>query len=85
MFIDIKNRDGNKKNVAEIENRISDLKDWIKRMSEKEKKDKNADETLKIIKNILDYNKDARNFFIEHQKLIKVNQNQWLKKVLQRE
>ena len=32
-------------------------------MSEKEKKEKNADETLKIIKKILDYNKDAQNYF----------------------
>ena len=32
-------------------------------MSEKEKKDKNACETLKIIRKILDYNKDAQNFF----------------------
>ena len=72
-----------KKNVEEIGNRISDLKDWIKRMSEKEKKDKNAGETLKIIKKILDYNKEPQNFFIMHQKLIKENQNQRLKKVLQ--
>ena len=32
-------------------------------MREKEKKDKNVDETLKIIKKILDYNKDAHKFF----------------------
>ena len=32
-------------------------------MREKEKKDKNVDETLKIIKKILDYNKDAYKFF----------------------
>ena len=42
---------------------MSDLKDREKRMSEKEKKEKNADETLKIIKKILDYNKDAQNYF----------------------
>ena len=29
----------------------------------KKKKEKNADETLKIIKKILDYNKDAQKFF----------------------
>ena len=34
-----------------------------KKMREKEKKDKNVDETLKIIKKILDYNKDAYKFF----------------------
>ena len=32
-------------------------------MSEKEKKDKNVDETLKIIKKILDYNKETQKFF----------------------
>ena len=37
-LINIKNRDENKEIVAEIENRKSDLKDEIKRMSEKEKK-----------------------------------------------
>ena len=42
------------------------------------------DETLKIIEDIFDYNKGAKNFFRLHQKLIKENQNQHLKKVLQR-
>ena len=32
-------------------------------MSEKEKEDKNADETLEIVNKILDYNKQAQNFF----------------------
>ena len=41
----------NKKVVAEIEDRISDLKD------------KNADKKLNIIKKILDYNKDAQKIF----------------------
>ena len=48
-------------------------------MSEKEKKDKNVIETLEIINKIIDYNNNA-------QKLMKKkNQNQRLKKVLQRE
>ena len=48
-------------------------------MSEKEKKDKNVNETLEIINKIIDYNNNA-------QKLMKKkNQNQRLKKVLQRE
>ena len=38
-------------------------------MNDKEKK--NAKETLEIINKIIDYNKDAQNFFIVHQKLIK--------------
>ena len=66
-----------------MKNRISDLKDRIKKkMNEKEKK--NVDETLKIMEKILDYNKNAQIFFIVHQKLIKESQNQRLKKVLQR-
>ena len=48
-------------------------------MSEKEKKEKNVNETLEIINKIIDYNNNA-------QKLMKKkNQNQRLKKVLQRE
>ena len=74
----------NKENVEEIKNRISDLEDRIKRMSEKEKKDKNADETLEIIEKTLDYNKDAQNYFHRTSKVDKKNQNQGLKKVLQR-
>ena len=38
MLINIKNADENKKVVEEIEDKISYLKDRIKRMSEKEKK-----------------------------------------------
>ena len=51
------------KNIEEIEKRISDLKDRTKRMSEKEKKEKNCGWDIKIIKKILDYNKDAQKFF----------------------
>ena len=53
-------------------------------MSKKEKKHKNADETLEIIKKILDLNKDAQNLFHCPSKVDKKNQNQRLKKVLQR-
>ena len=84
-LINIKNTDEKQEIVEEIENRISDLKDKIKKMSEKEKNDKNVDETLKIIRKILDYNKEAQKVFIVHQKLIKENQNQILKKLWQRE
>ena len=62
-LINTKNRDEQKEIVKEMENRISDLNDRIKKMSEKEKKDENMDETLNIIKKILDYNKDAHKFF----------------------
>ena len=46
---------------------------------------KNVKGTLEIIRKILDYNKNAQDFFNAHQMLIKENQNQRLKKVLQRE
>ena len=61
MLINTKNADENKQNVKEIEYRISDLKD--NKMSEKEKKYKNADETLEIIKKLLDYNKEVQKIF----------------------
>ena len=54
--INTKNPNENKEIVAEIKGRISNLKGRIKEMSKTEKK-KNADETLKIIKEILNYNK----------------------------
>ena len=57
-LINTKNPDKHKEFVAEINDGISNLKDRIKKMSETEKK-KNADETLKIIEEILDYNKNA--------------------------
>ena len=75
-LIKVKDPDENKEIVAEIKDRISDLKDRIKEMSETE----NADETLKIIEEILDYNKNAQKFFWLHQELINENQNQNLKK-----
>ena len=59
MLINTKNSDGNKIFVAEIKDRISNLKYKIKNMSETEKK--NADETLDIIKKVLNYNKHAQN------------------------
>ena len=74
----------NKKIVEEVEDKISYLKDRIKRMSEKEKKDKNADETLKITKKFLITINMFKKLFSLHQKLIKENQNQILKKVLQK-
>ena len=59
MLINTKNPHGNKIFIAEIKDRISNLKDKIKNMSETEKK--NADETLDIIKKVLNYNKHAQN------------------------
>ena len=62
-LINAKNWDESKERVEEIEYTISDSQDEIKKMSEKEKKDKNADEKLEVIKKILDLNKDVQNFF----------------------
>ena len=61
-LINVKNPNENKETVAEIEDRISYLKDRIKNGC-KRKKHKNADETLKIIEEILDSNKNSQKFF----------------------
>ena len=61
MLINTKNADENKENVKEIENRILDLEDRTKEISEKGKK--NVKGTLEIIRKILDYDKNAQNFF----------------------
>ena len=62
MLINTKNPDKNKEIVAKIKDKISDLKDRIKKISEIEKK--NADDTSKIIGEILDYNNKARKIFL---------------------
>ena len=56
-------KDKNKAIVAEIKDRISDLKYRKKEMNEAEKKCKNTDQTSEIIKVTLDYNKDAPKIF----------------------
>ena len=62
-LINISNVDENKGIVADIEDRISNLKGRIKKMNETEKKNENVDETLEIIKKILDCNKHAQKIF----------------------
>ena len=63
-LINLKNTRENKEFVIEARNRASALKDRIRKMSETEKKKKkNADETLKIIEEILHYDKNAQGFF----------------------
>ena len=71
ILINTKNEDENKENVEEIGDRILALKDRIERMSEKEKKDKDVDETLEIIEKILDYNKEAQKLFYHASKVDK--------------
>ena len=51
----------NNKLVEEIKNRRSNLKDEIKKMSEDGKKIKSPDKILKIVKEILDFNKEIQN------------------------
>ena len=63
-LINTKNPNENKEIVAEIKNKISDLKDRIKKNEWNRKKNKNADETLKIIEKILDYNKNTQKIFL---------------------
>ena len=60
MLINTKNPDENKEIVPEIEHRISDLKDNKKNEWNRKK---NADETLKIFEETLDYNERPRKIF----------------------
>ena len=59
-LINVKNPNKNKEIVAKMKNRILDLKDRIKEMSEKKV---SVNETLKIIEEILDYNKEVQKTF----------------------
>ena len=61
IFINTKDPDKNKEFVAEIKDRISNLKDRVKNNEWNRKK--NADETLEIIKEIFNYNKNAQKSF----------------------
>ena len=47
--------------VEEIKSRWSNLKDEIKKMSEDEKEIEKPDEILKIVKEMLDFNKRFKN------------------------
>ena len=64
-LINVKDPNENKEIVAEIKNRIKEI-------SEKEK-NKSANETLKIIEEILDYNKEAQKTFSIESKVDKRN------------
>ena len=55
-------RDENKKIVAEAKDILSNLEYRTEKMSDKEKKYKNANEAFEIIYKILDYNNDAQFF-----------------------
>ena len=83
-LLNTKNADENKKNEEEIKNRISDLEGEMKNMSDKEKEEQNADETLKILEKILYYNKDVQNFFHRSSKVDKKKSGPKFKKILKR-
>ena len=62
-LINTKNQDENKKKDRRDKIQNIRFRRHNKRMSENEKKGKIVYETLEIIKKILDYNKEAQNFF----------------------
>ena len=78
-LINVKDTNENKETVTEIKDKISYLKDRIKEMSEKEKK------YSELLKRFLITIKGLKKLFLLHQNLIKENQNQNLKKVLQKQ
>ena len=55
-----KKKKKNNELVEAINNRWSNLKDDVEKMSEDEKKIEQLDKTLKIVKEILDFNKEIR-------------------------
>ena len=64
---------------------LKDVNSFIQKMNEKEK-NKSADETQNIIKEILDYNRQVQKAFALTSKIKKKqNQNEHVKKVLQKE
>ena len=57
---DTKNKNENNKLVVEIKKRWGNLKDEIEKMSEDEKENEQPDKILKIVKAILDFNKEIQ-------------------------
>ena len=85
ILINTSNPDENKNKCSRDKRQNIRFKRRIKGMSEAEKKNENADETLKRLqKKFLITIKMLKKYFSLHQKLIKENQNQRLKKVLQK-
>ena len=84
MLIRIKDLDKNKEIVKEIKDRMSYFKQRLRKRVKKKKKYKNADETLNIIKKILDYNKDIQKNFQLASEVDKGKSKPKTEKVLQR-
>ena len=83
MLINTKNLDKNKEIVKETKDRLSDLEERIKKMSKTEKKIKMLMRHQRLLKKFFIVIKMFKKCLGLHQKLIKENQNQRLKKVLQ--
>ena len=60
--------------VEEIKNRWSNLKDEVEKMSEDEKEIQKPDKILKIVKEILDFNKEIQNQWGSGLKILTPNQ-----------
>ena len=60
QLYEIKNKNKNNELVNVIKSGLSDLKDEIKKMSEDEKEIEKPDKILKIVKEILDFNKEIQ-------------------------
>ena len=60
QLYDTKNKNENNKLVVEIKKRWGNLKDEIEKMSEDEKENEQPDKILKIVKAILDFNKEIQ-------------------------
>ena len=73
MLINTENPDKNKEFVAEIKERISNLKEVIREMGEKEQKLKMLMTYKRLLKKFLITIKKLKNFFSLSQKLIKEN------------
>ena len=60
QFYETKNKNKNNKLVKEIKNRWSNSKDEVEKMSEDEKEIEQPDKILKIVENILEFNRQQQ-------------------------
>ena len=74
QLYEAKNRKKNNGLVNVIKSGLSDLKDEIKKMSEDEKEIEKPDKILKIVKEILDFNKEIQNQWGSGLKILTPNQ-----------
>ena len=60
QFYETKNKNKNEKLVKEIKNRWSNSKDEVEKISEDEKEIEQPDKILKIVENILEFNRQQQ-------------------------